>query len=240
MILERGMPGRHLMPNVLLPVFLQTKGIRAIHRKISHMEDGMRKKSHISLAKYIVDSIEEQELVKHRKAFYLGSILPDCKQSFITVKHEMEGTFPKVQQELEEIVERQQRSQINMRVFYRNLGEVIHYIADYFTFPHNPHYPGTLRDHCAYEERLKRELREYIQSGEADRNSERIRSSVRGLNSAEDICIFIQKAHETYVKMKNSVEEDCRHIVTLCHQVVVAVIRLIKGETDSRIISAAA
>ena len=96
------MPGRHLMPNVLLPVFLQTKGIRAIHRKISHMEDGMRKKSHISLAKYIVDSIEEQELVKHRKAFYLGSILPDCKPSFITVKHEMEGTFPKVQQELEE------------------------------------------------------------------------------------------------------------------------------------------
>lgn len=130
----------------------------------------MRKKSHISLAKYIVDSLGEQELQKHKKAFYLGSILPDCKPSFITIKHEMEGTFPKVQHELEELVERQKNAQINMRVFYRNLGEVIHYIADYFTFPHNPHYPGNLKDHCIYEEHLKRGLKEYIASGEAEKN----------------------------------------------------------------------
>ncbi|TGY96529.1 hypothetical protein E5329_09115 [Petralouisia muris] len=199
----------------------------------------MRKKSHISLAKYIVDSLEEQELQKHKKAFYLGSILPDCKPSFITVKHEMEGTFPKVQRELEELVQRQRNSQINMRVFYRNLGEVIHYIADYFTFPHNPHYPGNLKDHCIYEEQLKRGLKEYIASGEAERNSQWIRFSVTNLNSTTDICNFIRKAHETYVKLKNSVEDDCRHIVTLCHQVVVAVIRLIKRDTAPEITAAA-
>jgi hypothetical protein len=191
------------------------------------------------LAKYIVDSLEEQELQKHKKAFYLGSILPDCKPSFITVKHEMEGTFPKVQRELEELVERQRNSQINMRVFYRNLGEVIHYIADYFTFPHNPHYPGNLKDHCIYEEQLKRGLKEYIASGEAERNSQWIRFSVTNLNSTTDICNFIRKAHETYVKLKNSVEDDCRHIVTLCHQVVVAVIRLIKRDTAPEITAAA-
>ncbi|MCI9174362.1 MAG: zinc dependent phospholipase C family protein [Lachnospiraceae bacterium] len=199
----------------------------------------MRKKSHISLAKYIVDSLGEQELEKHKKAFYLGSILPDCKPSFITVKHEMEGTFPKVQHELEELVERQKNSQINMRVFYRNLGEVIHYIADYFTFPHNPHYPGNLKDHCIYEEQLKHGLKEYIASGEAERNSEWVRHSVMNLNSTADICNFIRKAHETYVKLKNSVEDDCRHIVTLCHQVVVAVIRLIKRDSGSQIMAAA-
>ena len=199
----------------------------------------MRKKSHISLAKYIVDSLGEQELQKHKKAFYLGSILPDCKPSFITIKHEMEGTFPKVQHELEELVERQKNAQINMRVFYRNLGEVIHYIADYFTFPHNPHYPGNLKDHCIYEEHLKRGLKEYIASGEAEKNSEWVRLSVVNLNSTADICNFIRKAHETYVKLKNSVEDDCRHIVTLCHQVVVAVIRLIKRDSESQPMAAA-
>ena len=199
----------------------------------------MRKKSHISLAKYIVDSLGEQELQKHKKAFYLGSILPDCKPSFITIKHEMEGTFPKVQHELEELVERQKNAQINMRVFYRNLGEVIHYIADYFTFPHNPHYPGNLKDHCIYEEHLKRGLKEYIASGEAEKNSEWVRLSVVNLNSTADICNFIRKAHETYVKLKNSVEDDCRHIVTLCHQVVVAVIRLTKRDTESQTMPAA-
>lgn len=199
----------------------------------------MRKKSHISLAKYIVDSLGEQELQKHKKAFYLGSILPDCKPSFITIKHEMEGTFPKVQHELEELVERQKNAQINMRVFYRNLGEVIHYIADYFTFPHNPHYPGNLKEHCIYEEHLKRGLKEYIASGEAEKNSEWVRLSVVNLNSTADICNFIRKAHETYVKLKNSVEDDCRHIVTLCHQVVVAVIRLIKRDSESQTMAAA-
>lgn len=194
----------------------------------------MRKKSHISLAKYIVNSLNEQELLKHKKAFYLGSILPDCKPSFLTVRHEIEGTFPKLKQDLKKLVERQRKSQINMRVFYRNLGEVIHYIADYFTFPHNAHYPGNLKDHCAYEEQLKKGLKEYIQSGEAERNRESIRKSVRNLNSTEAICDFIQKSHDTYVKLKNNVEGDCRHIVALCHQVVEAVILLIKKENASQ------
>lgn len=204
--------------------------------KKESMEDEMRKKSHISLAKYIVDSLDEQDLIKHKKAFYLGSILPDCKPSFITVKHEMEGTFPKVQQELKELVERQQASQINMRVFYRNLGEVIHYIADYFTFPHNAQYQGSLKDHCVYEEHLKKELKEYIQSGEAERNREWIHSSVLSLNSIEAICNFIQKAHETYVQLKNSIQWDCRHIVILCYQVVEAVLLLIKKEKNTELV----
>ncbi len=191
----------------------------------------MRKKSHISLAKYIVDSLEEQDLVKHKKAFYLGSILPDCKPSFLTVKHEMDGTFPKLQQDLKRLLELQRTSQINMRVFYRNLGEVIHYIADYFTFPHNPHYTGNLKDHCVYEKHLKYSLREYIQSGEAEKNRVSIQQSVQNLGSVEAICEFIQNAHNMYVKLKNTVEGDCRQIVSLCHQVVEAVIMLVHKES---------
>lgn len=187
----------------------------------------MRKKSHISLAKYIVGSLDEQELVKHKKAFYLGSILPDCKLSFLTVKHEMEGTFPQIQRELKKLVELGQAAQINMRVFYRNMGEVIHYIADYFTFPHNAKFTGNLKDHCKYEKRLKESLREYIESGEAGRNQPHIQKSVRNLNSTEAICDFIRKRHDAYIKLKNTVEDDCRQIVSLCHQVMEAVLLLI-------------
>lgn len=187
----------------------------------------MRKKSHISLAKYIVGSLDEQELVKHKKAFYLGSILPDCKPSFLTVKHEIEGTFPKIQRELKKLVELQQSSQINMRVFYRNLGEMIHYIADYFTFPHNAAFSGNLKEHCIYEKHLKKSLKDYIQSGEAKRNQSYIRKSVQNLDSTEAICNFIRKKHDAYIKLKNTVENDCRQIVSLCHQVVEAVLLLV-------------
>lgn len=191
----------------------------------------MRKKSHISLAKYIVNSLAEQDMLKHKKAFYLGSILPDCKPSFLTVRHEMEGTFPKLQQEMKDLVARRIDFQINTRVFYRNLGEIIHYIADYFTFPHNAHYTGNLKDHCAYEEQLKNSLREYIRSGEAQKNCTCIAANAGMLNSTEAICEFIQMAHDRYVKIKNTVEEDCRQIVALCYQVVEAIILLIKNKS---------
>ena len=57
----------------------------------------MRKKSHISLAQFIVKNSDSLELNQHKKAFYLGSILPDCKPSFLTEKHQFNGTFEKVQ-----------------------------------------------------------------------------------------------------------------------------------------------
>ena len=33
---------------------------------------------------------------------------------------------------------------------------ITHYVSDYFTFPHNANYPGNLKDHCIYEEELKK------------------------------------------------------------------------------------
>lgn len=183
----------------------------------------MRKKSHISLAKYIVDSLGEQELMKHKKAFYLGSILPDCKPSFLTTKHEIQGTFSKVQEEIFRLSEG--RNVQNMRAYFRDLGQVIHYIADYFTFPHNAHYDGSLKDHCAYEEKLKKSLREYIRSGEAARN----RAIAKTMDTPEAICNFIRNAHDSYMKLKSNVEADCKMIVALCHQVVEAIIQLFQN-----------
>ena len=156
------------------------------------------------------------------------SVTLKVKPSFLTVKHEIEGTFPKIQSELKKLVELRQSSKINMRVFYRNLGEMIHYIADYFTFPHNATFTGNLKDHCIYEKHLKDSLKDYIQSGEAEQNQPHIRKSMQNLNSPEAICNFIRKQHEAYIKLKNTVEEDCRQIVALCHQVVEAVLLIVE------------
>ena len=67
----------------------------------------LRKKSHISLAKYIVEDMHVPELEAHRKAFYLGSILPDCKPSFLTKRHEFGATFDLVTDEIRRLSERE-------------------------------------------------------------------------------------------------------------------------------------
>ena len=56
----------------------------------------MRKKSHVSLSRYLLDHIDSELLENHRKAFIVGSVLPDCKPSFVTTKHNMEETFDMV------------------------------------------------------------------------------------------------------------------------------------------------
>ncbi len=119
----------------------------------------MRKKSHISLARDIVRNSEDEGLRKHKWAFYLGSILPDIKPSFLYKKHEIDGTFEQVKKEVRELSDSHGKYREHATKYYRDLGQITHYIADYFTFPHNRTYPGNLKDHCSYEEVLK--LRDY-------------------------------------------------------------------------------
>ena len=105
----------------------------------------------------------------------------------------------------------------------RRLGEIIHYIADYFTFPHNQIYDGNLKDHCVYEKELKFRLREYVKSGKAFRD----RIDAKKFETPEAVCSFVKKAHEDYLKMKHGVQEDCEYIVRICRQVVQAILNLV-------------
>ncbi|MCI8333896.1 MAG: zinc dependent phospholipase C family protein [Lachnospiraceae bacterium] len=183
----------------------------------------MRKKSHISLAKYIVEDVRVPELEAHRKAFYLGSILPDCKPSFLTQRHEFDRTFDMVKERICDLSEDRELVRRNARAYMRHLGEVIHYIADYFTFPHNETYDGNLKDHCYYEKDLKFRLREYVKSGKVFWEQQ----EEEGLKTPEAVVSFIQTMHREYVSRKRNVEEDCRYIVRVCLLVVQAILRLI-------------
>ena len=53
----------------------------------------MRKKSHISLAMYLVRELKLESLIKHKKAFCLGAILPDLTPKMITSPHEFETSY---------------------------------------------------------------------------------------------------------------------------------------------------
>lgn len=98
------------------------------------------------LARYIAKNTEDEELKKHRLSFYIGSILPDCKPSFVYKKHEINGTFPDVKKMVNQLIFGKQQGKLTRkRRYYMNLGQVTHYVADYFTYPHNKIYPGNLR-----------------------------------------------------------------------------------------------
>ena len=147
--------------------------------------------------------------------------MPDCKPSFLYKKHEITGTFQDVKKEIERLSsDHEKKYKKQKSKYYRNLGQVTHYLADYFTFPHNKIYPGNLKDHCVYEEELKQKLRSYLKSPQAQKEQ---KESVE-LKTPQALIEFIQKSHEEYLKHKNCVEDDIRSIVALNHQAVRSII----------------
>lgn len=191
----------------------------------------MRKKSHVSLAKHIVNISDIPGFDKHRKAFYVGSVLPDCKPSFLTRRHEITETFNLVENGIQKLTKGYGDMDDLSTMYFTKLGEVIHYIADYFTFPHNKEYSGNIRQHCIYEGKLKNKLQEYIRNlSEKDLRKWKYNLRLEELeqfNSVSDICEFLREEHRSYIRRGNhSVEEDCKYIVGICSKVAMAILHV--------------
>lgn len=186
----------------------------------------MRKKSHVSLARHITGQEIE---IRHKAAFKMGSIVPDLVPSFITKKHEINETFNIVEKKMEKVVNSYDSSKGLTLIRTKDLGVITHYIADYFTFPHNKEYPGSLKDHVIYEKELKHELRTFIRSIDVDMPIEHHEK----LDSIQAICAFILKNHDSYVCHMQDVQSDCRHIVQICGEVVAALIDLMQQKALS-------
>ncbi|MDO4276531.1 MAG: zinc dependent phospholipase C family protein [Eubacteriales bacterium] len=174
------------------------------------------------LARYLADQMPVAEsLQSHRKAFCLGNILPDIRPSFLTKKHEFFGTFEEIQDKIKVLVENEP-GECKERVYWRQFGEVIHYMADYFTFPHNKTYTGTLIEHGQYEKALKKNLKTCIKSGEAHCHVK----SAMCFENLSQLTEFIKTSHASYLRKKRNVAEDINYILNVCFQVIQGIFQL--------------
>ncbi len=175
----------------------------------------MRKKSHIALARYLVRNSCNLDLFQHKKVFYFGSIQPDLNPGMISTPHEFESSYGKLKETILELTAGFHGG-TDSASFWRNLGIVLHYIADYFTFPHNSNYEGTLKDHCLHERDMKYYLRYFVQTPEAAVILHRQKYREKWAETPEDLFRYIEEAHWCYLRRSHSVEDDCRWIVEIC------------------------
>ena len=190
----------------------------------------MRKKSHIAVAAFLSRELQLEELTKYRKSFYLGSILPDLTPSIVTEPHQFGITFENLKTKMQEIsqisdAEEQQRS------LWRSIGVILHYLADYFTFPHNDSYTGNLKDHCVYEGDLKHQMRAYVASRDARVIFEKQCRIMTESVSLADLFENIEKAHREYMNQGSvhTPKDDCRWILTVCSGVLLYFVSRIKN-----------
>jgi len=178
----------------------------------------MKKKSHISLAKFLIENMDVQGLNEHKKAFYFGSILPDLKPSFFTKRHTIEETFHDLIVEIKKItVDYDVNKGIN-GYFARHLGVITHYLSDYCTFPHNSNFEGNMREHIQYEKELKEYLKEYV-----NRSDIKMKRNYK-FHTLDEIIHLIINTHKEYMKALKVIKEDIQYIVQLCYKVVDAIL----------------
>lgn len=190
----------------------------------------MRKKSHISLAGYLVRGLRVEELNAHKKAFYLGSILPDLNPKMIKEPHEFSTSYEMLKENICQTVEEGARGGCGERALWRRLGVIAHYLADYFTFPHNTSYKGNLRDHCAYEREMKYQMREFVRTPEAVSMLRRHRIEAGKIRDLDGLFDYIERMHGSYMQMEHTVSEDCWWILKLCSVSLIAIMELIAQE----------
>ena len=193
----------------------------------------MRKKSHISLATFLMNNMKVNDLNAHKKSFYIGSILPDCIPSFVTRRHTIDETFDLLIKEIHKITINYDVEKGIDRYYVRHLGVITHYLADYFTFPHNAIYPGSIKDHVYYEKELKFSLKEYVKREETQRNRE-IDSKC---NNIDMIIQLIKNTHEEYLKAFKNVKVDIQYIVDLCYNVVDSLLRFFEIAYKERVLN---
>jgi CRISPR/Cas system-associated endoribonuclease Cas2 len=183
----------------------------------------MRKKSHISLAKFLVNNMQVDDLKEHKKAFYLGSILPDIKPSFLTRRHTFDETFEILIDEIKKITVDYDINQGINGYYARHLGVITHYLSDYCTYPHNSIFEGSMTEHIHYERDLKHSLKEYVEREETQRGRKHSKKC-----TLDEIVHIIYRTHREYLKALKDVQEDIQYIIELCCKVVDAILTFLE------------
>ena len=98
----------------------------------------------------------------------------------------------------------------------------MHYMADYFTFPHNKNFTGKLYEHNKYEKHLKNYLKRYINSGAAAQ----LTIIPVYFGSFQELVAYIKKAHEGYLLKERNIVEDIQYILRICSQVIHGILQL--------------
>lgn len=189
----------------------------------------MRKKSHLALTNFILDYANSKEIIAKKRTLHFGGLVPDLIPSFLTKKHRIDLTFDILEKKIHNLIQHFDCDKGLTFFNTRDLGEITHYLADYFTFPHNVQFEGGLKEHFIYEKEMIETFKVYLKNSETATRLEMrtFKEDLYCLDTAGDICNYIKKFHRDYIVKKHTVLSDCEHIVLICTLVVQAILRII-------------
>lgn len=170
----------------------------------------VQKRSHLLLARSLLSREHGFPARRYELAFLFGSFQPDCNPlSFL--KGSLRGgllgghTYRNSRAYINRHIRRLQRRKNWNLWHYYTMGKLTHYVADAFTWPHNPHFPGVGWEHHTYETALRLALEARLANG-------------TGFRPVEDVSAALpyalQSLHDQYLaEAKPGVNVDMDYIL---------------------------
>lgn len=119
----------------------------------------MKTADHLFLGKSLSDAYMKSRSAFFRNAFILGNIFPDINlftylRGAVTRGKIRGHNYESSEKYIRKLTEKiHNKNRFNFWEYFR-LGELVHYITDAFTFPHNECFGNSLKKHIEYEENL--------------------------------------------------------------------------------------
>ncbi len=168
----------------------------------------MEAKDHLLLGRYLLADRGIPPEDPRSKRFLQGIVWPDINVLTYIAGHTFRDSFifiaPKIKR-LHKI------NNWDLRDFFE-CGKVFHYLADYFTFPHNDTFRGGLRKHRAYERELHLIFETFLAKYKPPKKA-----------NPQDLVAMVEKYHDVYEKQSPSVKNDCRYIAAVSFLAISAV-----------------
>ncbi|MDY3224353.1 MAG: zinc dependent phospholipase C family protein [Candidatus Faecousia sp.] len=170
----------------------------------------MRGKSHLRIARYLLDKYLPDIPKPCQTAFRIGCIEPDRNpatylKGSIRCQWLRGHNYKNARRFMRSISSRLERKQrLNLYDYY-TLGKLIHYTTDAFTYAHNDTFPVQLREHKAYEDALQEHFLEYM---EQDPQTD--------IPTARTIMEAISSYHKEYERTESNIDTDSRFALNAC------------------------
>lgn len=165
----------------------------------------METKDHLYLAKLITGAANFGGKLK-KSAFEYGCISPDVNPLTYVKGHTYASTASYVRNTLNRL-----HGRLKSPVDYFDLGRAVHFIGDYFTFPHTPRFQGSLSEHISYENCLHRHI--------ITDSNEITTESRLDLSNAKKCIELLESVHEKYSKTRSSIANDWNYIRFMCSSI---------------------
>lgn len=171
----------------------------------------MQTNDHAKLARYLIKNSNSYGLHRHKFAFFIGCIEPDCNlftyvRGSIHYKKLRGHNAENVKKHISKCLKELQKSKFESSFSYFVLGTLIHYTADSFTFPHNVAFEGGLKQHIAYEKSLNMMFLQTLENPN---------TTIEKM-MYQNIQDYFDYHHQQYCIAKPSMQTDCHCILMVC------------------------